>query len=519
MRNRLAFFTAVSVLVAFSCRKSPTEWETEWTAPIGHGKITIEDIIGSNHLATDEWGWYHLVLDTTIDDLGWDDLITIEDTTITKSYAMPFTLDVPPGVSIINQFQNESFLNTGNAALRKLYLKGGKLKYKLLNHINGQIKCTYELPTAYLNGMPLQLNAIAYPGSAGNPYVMEGEIDLAGCQIDLSGPTGFGLNELKSHVIIQTDPNASADAQVQAGDLVKVEMQLVDPVVSYAKGYFGSEERIFDRDIALLNGLKGGHSRFEDGYVQLGIDQYIGVDLLFQLNQCRYFGVNGEQTDLIHPIIGVNQSIARATETSFGISPTHWQMEMSGSNSNVISCVETLPLKMNIKSKATFNPFGNINAYSDFINTEKIASLRLVTDIPLRMAFEDVLFESKVPVAMNTDALESGKIKVRLTNAFPFTIDASAFAGDLSPIHSLGVAHLESAVIDPVTFDPTPVQSDWEWSATTSQIEEIKNSGYLTIQWKLNTPGYPNFVGFRPGYYMEAVAIGNAALQLSAGGE
>jgi hypothetical protein len=74
-------------------------------------------------------------------------------------------------------------------------------------------------------------------------------------------------------------------------------------------------------------------------------------------------------------------------------------------------------------------------------------------------------------------------------------------------------------VIDPVTFDPTPVQSDWEWSATTSQIEEIKNSGYLTIQWKLNTPGYPNFVGFRPGYYMEAVAIGNAALQLSVGGE
>jgi hypothetical protein len=520
MRNRQLLMIGVLAMISlFACRKSPTDWDTHWSAPLASGRITIEDILGTNHLAIDELGWYHLVIDTTIEDFGWDDLVKIEDTTITKSYAMPFTLDVPPGVSIINQFQNESFLNTGDAALRKLNLKSGKLKYKMLNYIQGQIKCTYELPTAFINGIPVQLEAVAYPGGPGSPYVMEGEIDLAGCQIDLSGTTGFGLNELRSHVIIQTDPNASNDAQVHAGDLVKVEMQLIDPVVSYAKGYFGSEERKFDRDISLLSGLKGGHCQFDDGYVQLAIDQFIGVDLLFQLDQCRYFGVNGEQTDLIHPIIGVNQSIARATETSFGIAPTHWEMEMSGSNSNVIACVETLPLKMNIKSKATFNPFGNINAYSDFINTDKIAAVNVVTDIPLKMAFEDVIMESKVPVDVNTETFKNGQVRVRLINAFPFAIDADLYAGDINSPTFMGHAQIASSEIEATTLAPIPVASDWQWTATASQLTEIKNKGYLTIRWKLNTPGYPNLVGFRPGYYMEAIAVGDAELHLTLGGE
>jgi hypothetical protein len=316
-------------------------------------------MLGSSRLATDEWGWYHLVLDTTIEDFGWEDIVKVKDTTLSKSYSMPFTLSVPPGVNIINQFQNENFLNTGSAALRKLYLKSGKLRYKLYNHINGQIQCTYELPSAYINGIPLQLNATAFPGTSALPFVVEGEIDLAGCQMDLSGTTGFGFNELRSHIVIRTDPNSTTDAQVIAGDQVKVDMELVDPVVSYAKGYFGTEERVFNRDIGLLTGLKSGSAQLDKGFVQLNVSNYVGMDAFFQLDTCRYFGINGVQTDLIHPVIGVNQSLVRATETSFGISPTIWQLSISDDNSNVIECMETLPTKMNIKAKATFNPFGN----------------------------------------------------------------------------------------------------------------------------------------------------------------
>jgi hypothetical protein len=174
---------------------------------------------------------------------------------------------------------------------------------------------------------------------------------------------------------------------------------------------------------------------------------------------------------------------------------------------------------MNIKSKATFNPFGNINAYSDFINTDKIAAVNVVTDIPLKMAFEDVIMESKVPVDVNTETFKNGQVRVRLINAFPFAIDADLYAGDINSPTFMGHAQIASSEIEATTLAPIPVASDWQWTATASQLTEIKNKGYLTIRWKLNTPGYPNLVGFRPGYYMEAIAVGDAELHLTLGGE
>lgn len=524
MRKRtlkyLSYFSiAVAIILGESCRKSPTDWNTSWTAPIGNGRITLEDILGNENLAVDEWGWYHLVLDTTISDFGWDDIVQIEDTTITKSYFMPFTLDVPPGVNIINQFQNESFLNTGSAALRKLYLKSGKLKYKLSNSINGQIQCTYELPTAFINGVPLQVNAVAYPGSASTPFVLEGELDLAGCQIDLSGPNGFSVNELKSHIVIQTDPNSNQDAQVNAGDQVKVEMELVDPVVSYAKGYFGMQTRTFDREIALLTGLKSGQAQFGGGFVQLDVANFIGMDAFFQLDSCRYFGVNGEQTDLVHPILGVNQTLSRATETSFGISPTHWLFDIGEANSNVIECVETLPNRMKMKAKATFNPFGNVNAYNDFIDTDHIVSVRLVTDIPLQMAFQEVVFESKIPLDFSDESVQQGRIKVRLTNAFPLQVEANVFVGGIAAIHQLGSIELPAAPLEAVTLAATPQSSSFEIQCNEWQMDELRQRRFLTVQWVLNTLDYPNLVGFRPGYYLDAVAVGSAEVNVMLGNE
>jgi hypothetical protein len=519
-RNFKYWWSAGLIFLFFAqlaCRKEPTQWDAHWVAPIGNGRITIEDILGTHRLATDEWGWYHLTLDTTIEDLEWSDVVKIEDTVIAKSYFMPFTLDVPPGVNIINQFQNESFLNTGSAALRKVNLKSGKLKYKLYNHINGQIKCTYELPTAFINGVSLSVNALALPGNAQDPYIMEGEIDLAGCQIDLSGANGFSVNELKSHVVIQTDPNAASDAQVNAGDLVKVEMQLVDPVVSYAKGYFGTEERIFNRDITLLNGLKSGECKLDKAYLNLSVSNFIGMDLFFQLDTCRYFGINGGSTDLIHPILGVNQSIARATETSSGISPTNWQMEISDANSNVITCMESLPLKMNIRAKATFNPFGNVNAYHDFIQTDQMFALRAIADIPLKMAFKEVRLESKVAVSVNDEVLQSGEVRVHVVNAFPFDVVAECYAGDLSSPSHLGTAELPTGDLDIASYEIIPVSQYFVLKCNAEQLAVIKDKGYLTIQWTINTPNFPNLVGFRPGYYLEANAIGDAQVQLTVG--
>jgi hypothetical protein len=513
------FSIAVAILLGMSCRKSPTDWNTSWTAPIGNGRITLEDIIGNENLAIDEWGWYHLVIDTTVSDFGWDDIVQIEDTTITKAYFMPFTLDVPPGVSIINQFQNESFLNTGSAALRKLYLKSGKLKYKIYNYINGQIQCTYELPTAFVNGVPLQVNAVAYPGSASVPFVLEGEVDLAGCQMDLSGPNGFSVNELKSHIVIQTDPNSSQDAQVSAGDQVKVEMELVDPVVSYAKGYFGMQTRTFDREIALLTGVKSGHAQFGGGFVQLDVANFIGVDAFFQLDSCRYYGVNGEQTELIHPMLGVNQTLSRATETSFGISPTHWLFDIGEANSNIIECMETLPNRMKIKAKATFNPFGNINAYNDFIDSDNIVSVRMVTDIPMRMAFQDVVLESKIALDFSNESIQQGSIHVRLTNAFPMQVEANVYAGEISSAHHLGKIELPSAPLDASTWEAIPQPSSFEIQCTEQQLEELRQQQYLTVQWVLNTLDYPNLVGFRPGYYLDAVSVGNAEINVVVGNE
>ena len=106
--------------------------------------------------------------------------------------------------------------------------------------------------------------------------------------------------------------------------------------------------------------------------------------------------------------------------------------------------------------------------------------------------------------------IASGKIHFKLENAYPLNMNLKAACGS----EILGEGQMAAGVLEADGVGITPTFSMWTLSCTESQLEKIKQTGGVTLTWKLNTPDYPRMVGLRPEYYAIAKCIGEAEFEL-----
>lgn len=508
MRRFNHIIALLFAIIIAACKKQDLKWNSQWEAPIADGKIKVSDLLDERYLMVNDSGWYELVFDTTID-LAVDTLLSVKDTTLELTYEVPVSINVPPGVMLINETQNQAAMLPKGFVLKQMNLKSGNLHYRIENYIDGPLRCKYNIQRASINGLPLEINVEVNGANVTTPGVVEGDFDLSNAIIDLTGVTGFLVNDLATTMQIYASNSLTQNIPVSAGDHVVITVSFENPVVSYAKGYFGQEQLHIDETFSLGENFPNGEFHLKALDWKCQFQNWMGVDLKMAFHSFEVNKTGKETLNIGGPGLGDVITLARAEDWQGAVNPQLIDWHWNNQNSNLLELTNYMGGQAHISADLQLNPLGNNNGTNDFIYPEKMFSIHSHIQSPLCFNAKLIHAEEWVALDWDNNVDWNGKLKVQLENAFPF--DAA-----LTFIH-------ESEVIGVVRLNPggwdasnNTVITDLcisELTLTSAQWEGIKKNGGFRVEWVFNTTNYPGFVCLRPEQYAAVKVIGNVNVQ------
>ncbi|MBL7941534.1 MAG: hypothetical protein JNM00_02150, partial [Flavobacteriales bacterium] len=355
-------YILIPIFVFSACRRDePTRWTVDLAVPIAHGSLGLDDLVADSLLYADATGLWHLAFDYSLTGFDVDSLVEMPDTTIEKLFEVPLVggpYDVPAGQEIINQDENTT-LSVNNVELKEAIAKQGTLEYTVKSYVNGQLQCIYSLPGITLNGVPVLIDVHTMPGNQFIPFEFSGSINLSGYHFDLTGESGTASNQVFSNLIVKVDPLATAAAQVSGGDQIEITLKFVDPVVQYARGYFGQHLYEFNESIDVSGDMQfpSGVLNLEQAALSLEITNAVGADAIVDFGTIR--AINHENNSYVllnHSGLLSPLNITRAFDNNGWIESTSVSELVNQSNSNLISFLEVLPDELAFNGKIEVNP-------------------------------------------------------------------------------------------------------------------------------------------------------------------
>ncbi len=504
MKRYNAIGLAVFMIALLGCNREDTFWKTEWELPVFEDSLLVTDWLPAKNLMVNEAGWYQINWDTTVQ-MTLDTLLTLPDTTIALEYALPFQVNVPAGITLLNQTQSQSSWIPEGMELKKIFINKGLIHYRITSEVDGDIQLKFEILRASKQGAPLLIDVMLPPG----PVQVEGDFDITQYVLDLSGPNGNLTNDWTNQIIIRS-ADGGLGADVQMNDLVKVDLNFEDVQLEKATGYLGQRDWQWSEQLGIGSGWPKGEFHLEDLSLTWGLENRLGADLALNMEQVQLRSSQNQICNLSHPEMNQWQLITRAQMDGQGnIYPTHWSQSWNPQNSNIVQAMSYLGGGMTFKGKMKLNPLGNVNAYNDYFIPEPFALHANVT-APLRFNAKGIAIDRELGIQLTEEIKASGNIHLQLTNGYPLEMMVDVYVdGEL-----LGHGELSSGILGADGVSIEPVQSVLTLSCTKSQLEKIKAKGAVQMVWNLSTANYPAMVGLRPEYFALVKCISNVELEL-----
>ena len=520
MRYRVFACLVVTVSLLSSCKKDePTTWESNWVAPLAHGRLTLSDLTADNGY-TDNAGVYHLYFEKIISGFGTSDLTQIPDTNISQKFVVPITggpFQIPGNTAIITQNQNYS-VETNGTGLRMVKVKSGQMIVHVKSYVNAYLHPSFTLyNVSEVYGNNTDIDFALTPGSASAPTEGYYTIDMSNKYVVLSGTSGFDYNKLSTHLEIKTEQNTTADQNTIYGqDSVRFELLMSDIVIDYAKGYFGNDTYSFNETFNLAESANMPTGLLELDQAsfgfhvthKMGFDGKLKIDNVMGLNTYMNTGVQLTGGNLYNPFF-----ITRSIDNGGTASVSNYDINLNEGNSNITSFMGSLPYSVLFTGSLQLNPFGNVSDGNDFFYSDQLTEAKLVVDVPLRLAASDLTLRDTLNVEVTTDAVRVSSLTLDIQNAFPMewklnltTLGGAIVATDLNvpsgnSIDALALASSSTLVI--------PI-SEAQWNA-------IKSEGKLIMQVISNTPSFPQLVNLYNSYFVDmrvkAGVVLNAEIQ------
>jgi hypothetical protein len=520
MRYRVFVCLVVTVSLLSSCKKDePTTWESNWVAPLAHGRLTLSDLTADNGY-TDNAGIYHLYFEKIISGFGTSDLTQIPDTNISQKFVVPITggpFQIPGNTAIITQNQNYS-VETNGTGLRMVKVKSGQIIVHVKSYVNAYLHPSFTLyNVSEVYGNNTDIDFALTPGSASAPTEGYYTVDMSNKYVVLSGTSGFDYNKLSTHLEIKTEQNTTADQNTIYGqDSVRFELLMSDLVIDYAKGYFGNDTYSFNETFNLAESANMPTGLLELDQAsfgfhvthKMGFDGKLKIDNVMGLNTYMNTGVQLTGGNLYNPFF-----ITRSIDNGGTASISNYDINLNEGNSNITSFMGSLPYSVLFTGSLQLNPFGNVSDGNDFFYSDQLTEAKLVVDVPLRLAASDLTLRDTLNVEVTTDAVRVSSLTLDIQNAFPMewklnvtTMGGAVVATDLNvpsgnSIDALALATSSTLVI--------PI-SEAQWNT-------IKSEGKLIMQVISNTPSFPQLVNLYNSYFIDirvkAGVVLNAEIQ------
>ncbi len=509
-----------------SCqRKEPTAWNTSLAIPLAKGTLGLNNLIADSLLYYDDNCLWHLKISEELTEFDIDSLVAIPDTIIKKSFVVqsgPFTVTLEPGFQFYDQFESTT-LKLNEVKLREVFIKSGYLEYTIKSYVNGYLKWNYELPGLSHQGVAVAIETVTVPTIDDNtPSVANGVFDLTDYNFDLGGQDGFSFNEALTHLTLTVDPESNVPATVSGGDSVVVELKFIDPVLSYARGYFGQHEILVNEtvDLGLNFNMPTGILNIDEANVNLSVTNYLGTDARIHFGNLSCYNTAANNSvylnysPLFDPI-----NVTRAFDNGGNIEPVQISFGLNNSNSNIADFMENLPNQFAVDGVVQINPLGDVMDGNDFIYADRTIETKLDIDLPLRIAMNNFVLQDTLELSdINDLPNASGKLFLEIENYFPFSANIKLDLMDSEGNFIRSIINNESinsANLTEIPGNTNAVQSKLAIEVDPALLSELKAGNKFLIRINLNTPGGNTPVGIYKWYKMNFKLYCDVVMEVS----
>ncbi len=488
-----------SVLLLASCQKEreKLQWDTDWTAPIAHGTLNLQNLIGDSLFTSNPDSSLLLKYEAELLKFDVSELIDLKDTTFTEVFALPFfnPVDFSPNQSFINQPENNQLLIEG-AELTSVGLKNGTISYTLESTIQGNVIYTYQIPSATdANGNIFSKEVYVSAASANARSFKSGSFSLAGYTLDMTGPNGDETNRISTNINVKVNPNNSGPVSVSNQDTIFIKNTMGAISIQNAQGYFGMHSinsGVSSSALNLFDKLISGGFDIQNLSIDFKIENGIGVDAVVSIAQL--FGkTTTSQINLNHSVIGVANSIDRALKIGGTISSSEFVVQMNQSNSNIIVLVEMMPDSLGYEIDVIVNPLANISGYGDFIDADFPLRVLLDATMPFGFIANELTLLDTINLNINdTLGLNSLALNLEINNGYPLAarIDISILdVNDMVVGHLVSPGEILAGEVDPTTQKVSHATLSYNTLTITSKdLITLKKNKKLLLKLVFDSP-------------------------------
>jgi hypothetical protein len=417
------------------------------------------------------------------------------------------SFNVPAGFQLPIDDEETNY-DFGNIQVKEVRVKSGILRYVLKNYMNAHLDFTYELPGVELNGTHASIEESTNPGTTSIPDVRFGAIDLSGYSIDFTGDGSPGYNAFLSDITAIISPDYPGGATIGGNDSISVDLIFEDVILSYARGYFGNEEKdsYSEDSISVFANLSAALFEIEAVSLDIEIVNTVGIDAIFQIQ--NFGGRNAQGLEVVLNGDGLNDVYYLNRATDFGGNVQAGgsiSLHLDETNSNLPEFISLLPGQIFSTLHSEINPLGNISQGNDFIYTDQPLDASVKFDLPLCFKAQALTLSDTLEIdeGWDEDSIE-GKIILKAINGFPFSASVNLKIIDENGSVVATFASGESINSAMVTADDatSAVESYIDVELQQGNLNAISPEHQWLIEVVFDTYG-EEFVKIRESYFID----------------
>lgn len=527
------FIVAAIAVVLHSCTDdyfefddiNTQDWRPELAMPLIKSSLTLEDIIitnDSNGIIQEDpnTGILQVVYDGRVFSTQGGSVIDLPTQSFDERFSAPAPLPSGGGT------QQETFNTTltfddGGSSIEvdSLLMKAGQLVLNIENEFEHNVLVTAKFPTfRNSTGKVLELDYDIPPFTGGQVPLRSRIADLTDYTLDMTNG-GTTFSEIPVEVEMTFNLIAGNTSSPSDELIFKGEMRNLD--FREFSGYIGNTTLDLDQDtikVNLFENFLDAEFFLSNPLLDITVLNSFGLPTNMTFNQL--FAVNPDRspTDKNIDLPPTAQPIELNYPDGLGVENTLVRLDTN--SSNIDEVISFLLQEIVYNATAEFNPTNDRNIRNFVTDTSEIG-----LDVFLRIPFSGYATGFTVQDTIdfefeNSDVLDSGLVRVNVTNGFPMKGDLQIFFVDESYntlevlfVDDNGVATpeqvIDAAPVDAIGNVINPVNSRTDGEFTRERLENLKKSKFAIVRAEMESGGASNqeIVSFKSGYKLD-IAVG-----------
>lgn len=427
-----------------------------------------------------------------------------------------------PSQSVYTKDENALY-NFNGAQMKKLRIKSGILRLRIVSTIEEHMTVDYKIPHATLNGNSVHEILQVNPAPPGRSTDVLKDIPLAGYTIDLRGKDPMVDDTVNAfwNLLDVTIDSSGIQRSISLNDSIYIYYGLLDMVAEYAEGYFGQQTLKAEPGIVAFDFFKNtiGSIDFEDMNLALKISNGIGASARMNIQSITSKNTRTGNNVLLNfaplssPII-----MPAATDNPFTIKTNTYLLNKS--NSNIKPFILNLPNEVEYKMDVTTNPNGNVSNWHDFIYDKSELKVDLEFSMPLSLVADNLVLSDTLPFDMfasgQLNRVKEGTLNIVTDNSFPFSAALQLYLINDAGVITDSVMTVPYTTIQAATVDVntglviTPTRSVLKAYFNRERMDMVKKTHRLLVKAIFNTPkGLTNPVKIYSNYKFDVKLTGD----------